>query len=482
MIFLLRAFSWTSLGLVLLWSWYYLGSQSVSREYQWTTTLSGAHKSRVIFQNPEAPSIFQNASADLTTVRLDSINSQFSTSFSFRGIGQVSDKYDINGNAILPLMNQSTGAGSPVGQPDKHHWQTISAEADKDTVMFSSLSGTPVYGFSTQLGMSRWIGSYEMATSYIYSDCATPIFHDVKDFPSGLSSAWGTSFNMSSKTAPDGGPILDVWQRWTNQSIHAACQLRTYHIEVQATCDTAACVVRAIRPSQSTAFDTPANAFNDKGFSQRFFDELLVSTGIPANLNETTLVQELTGVGYAYGQWYDSSAYPSSTSLGLAFSIGMTQLINTYMSASQPQFDIYGLDNVDLLSLVKGNKTDPAWPTAKAKGSLYYPRYVLSWPWLTLDLITCGILFIAAIGSLWLRLRTDAPDIFGYVSSMTLNNPLLHVPDSGNTLSGVERARALRGVKVKLTDLDGDGDMRRIGLTPTVKDTTKSGTKRWKMG
>jgi hypothetical protein len=80
MIVLLRAFSWTSVGLVLLWSWYYLGSQAVSREY--TLQQSPKHKpANLVFINPEAPSPFHNTEP-ISPGELYQINAYFTSSFS----------------------------------------------------------------------------------------------------------------------------------------------------------------------------------------------------------------------------------------------------------------------------------------------------------------------------------------------------------------------------------------------------------------
>jgi len=58
MIFLLKAFTWTSVGLVFIWSWYILGSQAVSREYTFRTSASYRDE-KLVFSNAEVASIFE---------------------------------------------------------------------------------------------------------------------------------------------------------------------------------------------------------------------------------------------------------------------------------------------------------------------------------------------------------------------------------------------------------------------------------------
>ena len=95
---------------------------------------------------------------------------------------------------------------------------------------------------------------------------------------------------------------------------------------------------------------------------------------------------------------------------------------------------------------------------------MWDPHYELSLPWTIIDIITSCVLLGAAVLSIILKRRTVAPDIFGYVSSMTRDNPHLLLPEGGSTLSGVERAKALRKLKVKITDLNEEGEVGRIGL------------------
>lgn len=58
------------------------------------------------------------------------------------------------------------------------------------------------------------------------------------------------------------------------------------------------------------------------------------------------------------------------------------------------------------------------------------------------------ILQLCAIVGLVMKYSATAPDIFGYVCSMTTENPHFRVPSGGNTLDGIERARYLEKVKV----------------------------------
>ena len=62
------------------------------------------------------------------------------------------------------------------------------------------------------------------------------------------------------------------------------------------------------------------------------------------------------------------------------------------------------------------------------------------------------VLQICAIVGLVLKEMTSAPDILGYVSTMTRDNVHTAVPSGGNTLDGIERARYLSDMRVQLAD------------------------------
>ena len=82
-----------------------------------------------------------------------------------------------------------------------------------------------------------------------------------------------------------------------------------------------------------------------------------------------------------------------------------------------------------------------------------------------------GILFIIsflllceAVASVALRITTLAPDILGYVSSLTRDNPYVGVSGASH-LDGLERARALQALMVTLGDVNVGAEIGHITLT-----------------
>lgn len=112
-----------------------------------------------------------------------------------------------------------------------------------------------------------------------------------------------------------------------------------------------------------------------------------------------------------------------------------------------------------------------SWTVNWMKGAAYEPAYRLNIGWIVMDFISCSILVTAAVLGAWLRRQILAPDIFGYVSSITRENPHVPLPDGGSRLSGMERARKMKNVKIRIADLAHDAEVGRVGVALHNQET-----------
>jgi hypothetical protein len=454
-VYSLRSWTWTSAALVFVWSWYYLGSQAMQREYIFQQSASAQHVN-LVFRSAKAPSYFQPSDglASASYNKLTTINAISTIALQISGLpaGSYVDNF---GAPLLPLLNQSNQA--PLGTPDENGWQTVPTGSFWPT----SYLGIPTYFVSNISGVSsHFIGKIsDLSTSYIYPDCADSTAGNASDFPAGLLPTISTSMNMSSSNSSEGFPVMDLWLRSANSSFHSKCVLRRYQVQLQGKCDAIACSFGKVRPNHNAdiAFDSPATEFFDKEFASSFFSELLISAGVPASFDDMPPMGFTLGITYdnSSDTWSSSNGFSETAAVpGQVISAGLTAVLNTYMRASQVPGGIAFEDTVDeVYEVAAGTSTDPTWSRASAKGAAYSPQYVLSVPWLVIDFISCAVLLVAAFWSTRLRQKTVAPDVFGYVSSMTRDNPHIPLPEGGTTLSGVERTRAMRNVRVKIADL-----------------------------
>ncbi|KAF4627622.1 hypothetical protein G7Y89_g10535 [Cudoniella acicularis] len=87
---------------------------------------------------------------------------------------------------------------------------------------------------------------------------------------------------------------------------------------------------------------------------------------------------------------------------------------------------------------------------------------VCNWVYFTILTFTSVLLIISAISAAWMHYQVSTPDILGYVSSMTIENPYTPIPGiqpgSGSALDGLERTRLLKEMRVQIGQVPLDGD------------------------
>jgi hypothetical protein len=70
--------------------------------------------------------------------------------------------------------------------------------------------------------------------------------------------------------------------------------------------------------------------------------------------------------------------------------------------------------------------------------------------------------------ALVLKRKTLGPELFGFVTSMTYENPWVKVPDGGTMLDAMERARLLKDVEVCVADVRGNDNVGHIAFAAGV--------------
>jgi hypothetical protein len=232
-------------------------------------------------------------------------------------------------------------------------------------------------------------------------------------------------------------------------------------------CDGTGCAVNSYRQTPNTSLSDPSPLFQNNVTAQAFFGGLALSMGIPDERTAAYIINLLTG-GAANIILNSKTSWENTRSKvwdnELQMSTYVTAVINTYLVASQ-QYNPLDYNSSQILDLNDGKLAHLFTKASVPQGGPYSPHYFLSWPWLAMDMVTCIVLFFAAIACFWLRCNTVAPDLFGFVSSMTRDNPHLNLPEGGTAMSGIDRAKALRNVKVKIADLRGHAEIGKIGLT-----------------
>lgn len=107
--------------------------------------------------------------------------------------------------------------------------------------------------------------------------------------------------------------------------------------------------------------------------------------------------------------------------------------------------------------------------------------------WVAVLVVITFILEAMAIAGFALGLYIRGPDILGFASSMTRDNPHMDIPTGGSSLDGPDRAMILGHLQVQLTDIFPEDESGYIALrtVPSAEQTgqpTEDGDKNgvWK--
>ncbi|EXJ86721.1 hypothetical protein A1O3_03674 [Capronia epimyces CBS 606.96] len=503
LIWSLRAFTTTSVALVAIWSFYYLGSQASKLEFRRADSGS-YHNMQAATAGPNYLSGFSSSytgSFPVETLNADLIAAEGFANPEYQAVASNLWGTDSIGSALLPDLNAVLDQGwfvNNVGwvppHPGHHGWVKVGHQSQLHNYDdYSSLVGSPIYfmllsdgGGASMIQVNSFLGTYTLHNSYLSVNCGRPVFLSYDSFPKGTYMNQSISFNMTQVRADaprdvHGHPLreFNLSTRWipdNDQSILTygsstqTCNITSVNVDMQVSCGPSGCHPDKMRYANhtsrhnATSFSTP---FDDDAFSARFFSALLLARGPQLNVSTPTDIGASLTVSlqnwlgeHGSGDGYD--VFLTMTRRGL--SMPLTLYFNSY----------YMLSQRDASSGPTFSADDTAFRLLTVHGAFYDPHYAIFWGWIAVDFVSCIILLIAAAVACWLRTQTLAPDIFGYVSSLTRDNPHIHLPDNGTTLSGLERARLLRNVTVKIGDVSSpDDETGRVGLAQ-VHNTSRA--------
>jgi hypothetical protein len=391
-------------------------------------------------------------------------------------LSQYATGSDVLGNVLIPYFDYWSEhiTGFPLDGKWKGWWDTRVLKVDRE--------GTSPRIYSSHIGVQLMAkanfkycstcppyltdqisGKINFNTSYIQANCSIPNIQDNSTFVSG-SPYIKTVLNITN----DRLPSIQVSQRWNESIIVSICNLTETKVEMQVLCEAGGCVSQKAR--RWLAQPLSSTLFSNKTAAATFFDELLRAGGTPSSELDMLAIDRADIFNkwktlYSHPHAFDKSDPVFRTDMftmknGDTF---LTQMINGYLSASQ-QVLFNSSDPSIILKFLDGETRNPSYTLAPLHGGPFDPSYRINYIWIAIDFLSCFVLLAAASVAVHLRRNTLAPDIFGYVSSLTRDNPQINLPEGGSTLSGLERARMLKKVKVKIADVGGSDGVGRVGL------------------
>ena len=489
----LRSWTWTSVVLILMWyivpqyvlkllltssahrSWYYLGSQAVSRELRFYDG-PAVYNLTVAYPNTAAVSIFEKGlpsstdSAGMNARFVQAVQLQASEFF------KTNNGWDSAGNTLIPVRSPLYMRGDLSATTlDKGGWWQTSYTSRQFWSSYIGVQLTARYRDSSVISTSEegycwgcWLltekilGKGILSTSYIHPNCSFPELQSKEAFP-GASSYIKTVLNMTNSSIP----TISISELWNNNStIVSVCNLTETKVDIELLCTAQGC--RSVRERPIIGQTISNSLFKNQTAFTFFLDGLQTSGGVPTTNSSTqlALLDTLKPKNAFFYLWKTKYYHPniawSDSEIAEDFSLNLMALINVYLVNSQQA--LLNSTRQHTIDVLRGATPDPALSLTTMKGSEYLPQYRINWPWMVVDFVGCVVLLAAASAAVWLRRRTLAPDIFGYVSSLTRDNPMINLPKGGSTLNGIDRARMLRGVKVKIADVGGNDALGRVGL------------------
>lgn len=506
---LLRRFTVFGTHLILLWCLSPLGGQASLRILE-TATVARVEGSQPILYLPTGGMSsygMENgvlASGDAAT-SLAAINALYSANL-LAPLSVKSSDEDTWGNLKIPWLPISEDAPSQSGT-----WNVVSDLTSADN--YSSLVGLPIAGL-TRKPQTLQQFTYEYA--YMDLKCPFPAYNVSKkdpDFIKQLGLVWSsnnksiftndakntiTSFFLDTHTPMSNERVDNVLldQNATTSSdsslqvprnvpfgsldsssstvLFRNCTVTLVYTEAQAQCTEDGCRVKAMRPSTKYQHRNPnLTLFESFVLSYHFMQDFPLATGSVHNGDTSPTEYYIRGAHIPFGT--ATAGLPGLATLSNdLFAIRMGQLMNTYLQLSlaplaytgdlpAPSGDIWKTSDQSISTEVYDETLPPFLPISiKSTIAITTEVYKCNYIWFSLLLVSsCILLMLGSVGTALSHL-CHAPDMMGYVSSFTYNNPYMSVPSGGDSLGAMEKARLLRDVKVKIGDAEVDSEVGHV--------------------
>ncbi|KAF2994783.1 hypothetical protein E8E13_000190 [Curvularia kusanoi] len=255
------------------------------------------------------------------------------------------------------------------------------------------------------------------------------------------------------------------------------CTLETQRVEAETICKEGSCGVHRVRPSlvdtrprRWTYLHEAALGFN------AFCGHFPWASGYPRFRSPTATDMFLSGnvapfntTDYTFPDW----ATVADTALSQRLTMALNMMHHTDL-APFTLSDGYTFQPLRCTSdsAQKSNPGDGCdlidFTTAEISRNTRI--YRASKVWVSLLLLTSIFMLLLGIASIMLQCLNTVPDILGYVSTLTRDNPYVELPTNASVLGGPERTRLLRNLRIQLTDVQPYADIGRLAVRSVKQD------------
>jgi hypothetical protein len=289
---------------------------------------------------------------------------------------------------------------------------------------------------------------------------------------------WASGFFMDTigNVTPQAWPDIAFVSRGTDNYYATQCKVTTRYVAVNVTCiqDSktstahAACAASRIRelPAPQSAISPNVTAFSVVPYGYNIAHDF--ATILSKTQHSMTSTQTELFIADPPNAFFGAAAKIAPVELGNVpidlFQRRFGLLFNTFWKATvTPSLIVGGPLNATLLGDVAFTNITASF--TQKEDSLY----ALNVPWLIVFFLSNVVMFTAAILAVIVKFQCQTPDLLGYVSSLTRDSEFFKWQGGGgggSMLDGAERARILKGDRIRLFDVSRGGEIGRIALVP----------------
>ncbi|KAB8606216.1 hypothetical protein FH972_025847 [Carpinus fangiana] len=268
------------------------------------------------------------------------------------------------------------------------------------------------------------------------------------------------------------------------------CTIKSVHVESQVNCATPGqCAVHKMRKSVTDTRPETVSPLDQMTVAGNFFSSLQRANGLShsgqSSPAEIFILNTSSSPFQVDQNLQDNYVNLEHLDPGL-FGQRLSLLINTYFQLGQSPYAFLGNLPTDLTVYGDPSLNPMALDIPEAQRLVFdvapmitketnatvdhpFETYHTNTAWLVGLIVASSILLLVSLAGLLVKVLTIAPDIMGYVSSMTYHNPYVHLPPGGGPLDGMERARLLRDIRIKIADVKGSDEVGHVALV-SVED------------
>lgn len=367
---------------------------------------------------------------------------------------------DLFGNIKIPVLSELDSV--PNGT-----WAVVdySTEVPYSSLLGIPVAGIPVDGNSTFQILSRYWTVNCPKLLYFPHFGTNPQFNNTNALLTKSPSTMVMQSTSKSLDTDHGSFNLTSLGENRDASV-AYCDLAYQDVESMVSCQSQDCSVIAMKNTTTPASTKPVSVIPMEN-TYNAIPETTIGYLHHASKEESTLLEQWLAnptadfVSFQYSNLskLDPSTFSRNMQLayntfwqstyGVAYLTGnLSSDLSTYNNITANPYEETLYFNSSQASVVRFDGQE--YHSNKAFGGILF--------------IISFLLLCEAVASVALRITTLAPDILGYVSSFTRDNPYLGASGASH-LDGLERARALQALMVTIGDVNVGSEIGHITLT-----------------